>query len=116
MRFPDGSIRWNGLLLDIFDPKAAPRAIGIDLGTTYSVVGVWQKGQVEIIPNEMGNRITPSVVGFTKDGERLVGQIAAGRGDTVGLLGLNHPAWVEWAWAVWTAVSCESVSLISPPP
>jgi molecular chaperone DnaK len=50
--------------------------IGIDLGTTNSVVAVMEGGDPVVIPNAEGGRTTPSVVGFTKDGERLVGQIA----------------------------------------
>ncbi|MEX0856032.1 MAG: molecular chaperone DnaK [Gemmatimonadota bacterium] len=52
------------------------KVIGIDLGTTNSVVAVMEGGEPVVIPNAEGGRTTPSVVGFTKDGERLVGQVA----------------------------------------
>ena len=54
----------------------AGKVIGIDLGTTNSVVAVMEGGQPTVIPNQEGNRTTPSVVAFTKDKERLVGLVA----------------------------------------
>ena len=52
------------------------KAIGIDLGTTNSVVAVMEGGKPTVVINSEGNRLTPSVVGFTSAGERLVGQLA----------------------------------------
>ncbi|HLE68944.1 MAG TPA: Hsp70 family protein, partial [Vicinamibacteria bacterium] len=52
------------------------KAIGIDLGTTNSVVSVMEGGEPEVIVNSEGDRVTPSVVAFGKDGQRLVGQVA----------------------------------------
>src|SRR5471032_1254422 len=52
------------------------RTVGIDLGTTNSVVAVMEGGEPVVIPNAEGGRTTPSVVAFTRTGERLVGQLA----------------------------------------
>ena len=60
----------------------AGKVIGIDLGTTNSVVSVMEGGQPAVIVNQEGARTTPSVVAFTKDGERLVGQVAKRQGVT----------------------------------
>ncbi|MGH3781847.1 MAG: molecular chaperone DnaK [Pseudonocardiaceae bacterium] len=52
------------------------KAVGIDLGTTNSVIAAWESGEPSVLPNGEGARTTPSVVGFTENGERLVGQLA----------------------------------------
>ena len=52
------------------------KVIGIDLGTTNSVVSIMEGGEPTVIPNQEGNRTTPSIVGFTPEGEKLVGVVA----------------------------------------
>ncbi|HEU5116576.1 MAG TPA: Hsp70 family protein, partial [Isosphaeraceae bacterium] len=63
-------------VLEIMGDRMAKKVIGIDLGTTNSVVAVMEGGDPVVIPNAEGGRTTPSIVAFTKDGERLVGQVA----------------------------------------
>jgi len=64
------------LLKTISGEDNMAKVVGIDLGTTFSEIAVLEGGEPMVIPNAEGNRITPSVVAFTKEGERLVGEIA----------------------------------------
>ncbi len=75
------------------------KVIGIDLGTTNSVVAVMEGGEPTVITNQEGSRLTPSVVGFAKNGERLVGQLAK-RQAVLTLTEPSAPSNVTWAKAL----------------
>ena len=71
------------------------KIIGIDLGTTNSCVAVIEAGEPVVIPNAEGARTSPSVVAFSKDGERMVGQVAKRQAITNPSARL-HPLSVKW--------------------
>ena len=72
------------------------KVIGIDLGTTNSCVAVMEGGEAVVIPNAEGNRTTPSVVAFSKTGERMVGQGPSVRPSPTPT-GPSPPSSVRWA-------------------